>query len=96
MVHRNVPTPPPLATRRRAGAAYPLLVVTWLLGAVAFAAAAVVTILAGFGTIWPRRIVNTSCFVETDQPSGYVVSRPGGSTTYWHRLLARRGVGRVV
>jgi hypothetical protein len=71
---------------RRAGAAYPLLVVTWLLSAVAFAAAAVVTILAGFGTIWPRRIFNTSCFVETDQPGGYVVSRPGGSTTYWHRL----------
>jgi hypothetical protein len=71
---------------RRAGGAYPLLVVTWLLTGVAIAAGAVVTILAGFGTIWPRRIVNTGCFVETDQPSGYVVSRPGDSTTYWHRL----------
>jgi hypothetical protein len=71
---------------RRAGSAYPLLVVTWLLSGVAVAVGVVVTILAGFGTIWPRQIVNTSCFVETDRPTGYVVSHPGGSTTYWDRV----------
>ena len=71
---------------RRAGGAYPLLAVAWLLSALVLAAGAAVTVLAGFGTIWPRRIVNTGCFVETDEPSGYVVSHPGGTTTYWHRL----------
>jgi hypothetical protein len=74
-----------LFTRRAAGA-YPVLALTWILSVVAFAAGAVVTVLAGFGTIWPRQIVNTSCFVKTDQASGYVVSRPGGSSQYWERL----------
>jgi hypothetical protein len=71
---------------RRAGGALPVLAGTWLLVGLVVAAGAVVTILAGFGTIWPRRIVNTSCFVRTNDPSGYFVSRPGHSTEYWERL----------
>lgn len=63
-----------------------MLAGTWLLVGLVMAAGALVTVLAGFGTIWPRRIVNTDCFVKTSDPSGYFVSRPGHSTEYWERL----------
>src|SRR5439155_2285814 len=71
---------------RRAGGALPVLVGTWLLSGLVVAAGTAVTILAGFGTIWPRRIVNTSCFVRTNDPSGYFVTRPGRSNEYWREL----------
>ncbi len=71
---------------RRGGGAIPVLAGTWLLVGLVMAAGALVTVLAGFGTIWPRRIVNTGCFVKTNDPSGYFVSRPGHSTEYWERL----------
>jgi hypothetical protein len=71
---------------RRGGGAIPVLAGTWLLVGLVMAAGALVTVLAGFGTIWPRRILNTGCFVKTNDPSGYFVSRPGHSTEYWERL----------
>jgi hypothetical protein len=71
---------------RRAGGAFPILVGTWLLSGLVVAAGALVTILAGFGTIWPRRIIDTSCFVRTNDPSGYFVTRPGHSNEYWRQL----------
>jgi hypothetical protein len=71
---------------RRAGGALPVLVGTWLISGLVVAAGALVTILAGFGTIWPRRIINTSCFVRTNDPTGYFVTSPGHPNEYWRQL----------
>jgi hypothetical protein len=79
---------------RRAGGAFSVLVGTWLLSGLVVAAGALVTVLAGFGTIWPRRIINTSCFVRTNDHTGYVTSRPGHTNEYW-RLLPNCDATRI-
>ncbi|MDX6544907.1 MAG: zinc-ribbon domain [Gaiellales bacterium] len=71
---------------RRAGLALPVVFVTGLVGYVVLAAGAALTILAGFGTLWPRRIVDTSCWVRSDTPTEYTLSRPGNGTQYWRHL----------
>jgi hypothetical protein len=72
---------------RRAGLALPVVFVCLLVGYVVVAVGAALTILAGFGTLWPRQIVNTGCWVRSDTPTDYTLSRPGDSSPeYWRHL----------
>jgi zinc ribbon protein len=71
---------------RRAAAVYPVLLLTWLIVSLIAAAGVALTVLAGFGTLWPRRIIDTRCFVKTDDPSGFQFQRPGESHRYWHLI----------
>ena len=71
---------------RRAGVALPVVLLAALVGYAVTAVGIVLTVLAGFGTLWPRQIVNTGCFVRSNTPTAYTITRPGKGSEYWRHL----------
>ncbi len=55
---------------RRSRVSVPTVLAATLLGYLVVAVGLALTVLAGFGTLWPRRIVNTNCLVHTHTTYG--------------------------